>query len=173
MQEEQLKDLVIRFLDGNTTLDEEKRLYDYFSRTKQVSEALLPYAEYFRDLAVLPPPQKAVRKRMKPIWTRRWVRMAVGTAATALLVVGGMWTYRQQEEQRLAQLYGGSYTIVDGKRCDDLVEIKDDIRKTLADGHQIERQADGEEVIEKAEQEVLESVGDPAERQRLKDILRN
>ena len=90
MQEEQLKDLVIRFLDGNTTLDEEKRLYDYFSRTKQVSEALLPYAEYFRDLAVLPPPQKAVRKRMKPIWTRRWVRMAVGTAAAALLVVGGM-----------------------------------------------------------------------------------
>lgn len=73
----------------------------------------------------------------------------------------------------MAQLYGGSYMIVDGKRYDNLREIKDDIRQTLADAQQIERQADGQAVIEEAEQEVLESISDPAERQKLKEILKN
>lgn len=61
----------------------------------------------------------------------------------------------------------------DGKRYDNLREIKDDIRQTLADAQQIGRQADGQAVIEEAEQEVLESIGDPAERQKLKKILKN
>lgn len=90
-----------------------------------------------------------------------------------LISLGGIWIYTLQEEQHLAQLYGGSYMIVDGKRYDNLREIKDDIRQTLADAQQIERQADGQAVIEEAEQEVLESIGDPAERQKLKEILKN
>lgn len=58
MQDEQINNLVERFLDGETTLAEGKQLYDYFSQNKNVDESLLPYAEYFRDLAVLPSPQK-------------------------------------------------------------------------------------------------------------------
>ena len=73
----------------------------------------------------------------------------------------------------MAQLYGGSYMIVDGKRYDNLREIKDDIQQTLAEARQIEREADGQAVIEEAEQEVLESISDPAERQKLKEILKN
>ena len=46
-------------------------------------------------------------------------------------------------------------------------------RQTLADAQQIEREADGQAVIEEAEQEVLERIGDPAERQKLKEILKN
>lgn len=53
MQDEQINNLVERFLDGETTLAEEKQLYDYFSQNENVDESLLPYAEYFRDLAVL------------------------------------------------------------------------------------------------------------------------
>ena len=51
--------------------------------------------------------------------------------------------------------------IVDGKRYDNLREIKDDIRQTLADAEQIEHEADGQAVIEEAEQEVLESIATP------------
>ena len=173
MQDEQINNLVERFLDGETTLAEEKQLYDYFSQNENVDESLLPYAEYFRDLAVLPSPQKEEKPRKRPRWTIRWTQWAVGAAAAVLISLGGMWLYTQQEEQHLAQLYGGSYMIVDGKRNDNLREIKDDIRQTLADAQQIERQADGQAVIEEAEQEVLESIGDPAGRQRLKKILKN
>lgn len=58
MQDEQINNLVERFLDGETTLVEEKQLYDYFSQNENVDESLLPYAEYFRDLAVLPSPKR-------------------------------------------------------------------------------------------------------------------
>lgn len=173
MQDEQINNLVERFLDGETTLAEEKQLYDYFSQNENVDESLLPYAEYFRDLAVLPSPQKEEKPRKRPRWTIRWTQWAVGAAAAVLISLGGMWIYTLQEERHLAQLYGGSYMIVDGKRYDNLREIKDDIRQTLADAQQIERQADGQAVIEEAEQEVLESIGDPAERQKLKEILKN
>lgn len=173
MQDEQINNLVERFLDGETTLAEEKQLYDYFSQNENVDESLLPYAEYFRDLAVLPSPQKEEKPRKRPRWTIRWTQRAVGAAAAVLISLGGMWIYTLQEERHLAQLYGGSYMIVDGKRYDNLREIKDDIRQTLADAQQIEREADGQAVIEEAEQEVLESIGDPAERQKLKEILKN
>lgn len=33
--------------------------------------------------------------------------VAVGAAAAVLISLGGMWLYTQQEEQHLAQLYGG------------------------------------------------------------------
>lgn len=173
MQDEQINNLVERFLDGETTLAEEKQLYDYFSQNENVDESLLPYAEYFRDLAVLPSPHKEEKPQKRPRWTIRWTQWAVGAAAAVLISLGGMWIYTLQEECHLAQLYGGSYMIVDGKRYDNLREIKDDIRQTLADAQQIERQADGQAVIEEAEQEVLESIGDPAERQKLKEILKN
>ena len=128
MQDEQINNLVERFLDGETTLAEEKQLYDYFSQNENVDESLLPYAEYFRDLAVLPSPQKEEKPRKRPRWTIRWTQWAVGAAAAVLISLGGMWIYTLQEERHLAQLYGGSYMIVDGKRYDNLREIKDDIR---------------------------------------------
>lgn len=71
MQDEQINNLVERFLDGETTLAEEKLLYDYFSQNENIDESLLPYAEYFRDLAVLPSPQKEEKSRKRPRWTIR------------------------------------------------------------------------------------------------------
>lgn len=107
MQDEQINNLVERFLDGETTLAEEKQLYDYFSQNENVDESLLPYAEYFRDMAVLPSPQKEEKPRKRPRWTIRWTQWAVGAAAAVLISLGGMWIYTLQEERHLAQLYGG------------------------------------------------------------------
>lgn len=45
MQDEQINNLVERFLDGETTLAEEEQLYDYFSQNENVNESLLPYAD--------------------------------------------------------------------------------------------------------------------------------
>lgn len=95
-------------------------------------------------------------------------------AMFASLLFSGVATACQHNVATIpAQDYAGSYMIVDGKRYDNLREIKDDIQQTLAEARQIEREADGQAVIEEAEQEVLESIGDPAERQKLKEILKN
>ena len=68
MQDEQINNLVERFLDGETTLAEEEQLYDYFSQNENVDESLLPYVEYFRDLAVLPSPQKEEKGSVEKYW---------------------------------------------------------------------------------------------------------
>lgn len=171
MEKEQIEALILRFLDGDTSLDEEKRLYAYFARTKEVDEALRPYAEYFRDLATLQPIEATPIPHITPQRPRRWVRTVVSMAASVALLVGGVWGYRLHKEHVLAQRYGGSYMIVNGKRCDDLLKIEDHIKQTLRDGHQVEQLMDGQELIDQAEQEVLQSVGDSAQRQQLKDIL--
>lgn len=45
-----MKDLVKRFMEGETTLEEERRLYAYFSGDN-VDEELLPYRDFFLGLA--------------------------------------------------------------------------------------------------------------------------
>ena len=171
MEKEQLEALILRFLDGDTSLDEEKRLYAYFTQTEEVDDALRPYAEYFRDLAMLQPIQATPCPRIAPRRTRRWVRTIASVAASVALLMGGVWGYRLHKEHVLAQRYGGSYMIVNGKRCDDLLKIEDHIKQTLRDGQQAEQLIDGQELIDRAEQEVLQSVGDSAQREQLKDIL--
>lgn len=42
MQDEQINNLVERFLDGETTLAEEKQLYDYFSQNENVMSHCSP-----------------------------------------------------------------------------------------------------------------------------------
>lgn len=173
MQDKQIELLVQRFLDGDTSLEEEKWLYDYFSRHEHVGETLLPYAEYFRDLATIPSPMKEEKAKTKRPWMRVWVRAAVGVAASAVLALAGVWGYTLHEEHRLAQVYGGSFVIVDGQRNDNLLEIKDSIQQTLAEARRIERKVEENNVINQAEQEVLESVGDPAQRREIEEILRD
>lgn len=162
MEQKELEALILRFLDGDTSLDEEKRLYAYFARTEEVDDALRPYAEYFRDLATLQPAEATPCPRITPQRPHRWVRTVAAMAASVTLLMGGVWGYRLHKEHVLAQRYGGSYMIVNGKRCDDLLKIEDHIKQTLRDGQQAEQLIDGQELIDRAEQEVLQSVGDSA-----------
>lgn len=171
MEKEQIEALILRFLDGNTSMEEEKKLYTYFTQTEQVDETLRPYAEYFRDLATLQPIEATPCPRITPQRSHRWVRTVASVAASVALLLGGAWGYRFHKEHVLAQRYGGSYMIVNGKRCDDLLKIENHIKQTLRDGQEAEQQIDGQALIEQAEQEVLQSVDDSAQRQQLKDIL--
>lgn len=60
--------LVVRFLDGETTLEEERRLYAFFQR-EDVPEDLQEYQEMFRAYAAIVP--KAAKKRvLRPLWWR-------------------------------------------------------------------------------------------------------
>ncbi len=158
------QELINRFLDGETTVEEEQALCRRF-QTGHVPPELMPYAEFFRDMATLPVADEAVGRRL-PL--RRWAAVA---AVAVAFVMGGAWLQWRLEGQLLAQTYGGSYMIVDGKRIDNLVEIKDEVGALLADANRIEAHAKSQQVIIDTEREVLLSV--PASQRKEMERLLN
>ena len=60
--------------------------------------------------------------------------------------------------------------IVDGKRTDNLVSIKDEVSQLLADADRIEAHARSQEVIGDAEQEVLQGLS-PKQRKQIERLL--
>lgn len=193
MQDEQLELLVQRFLDGETTLEEETRLYDRFNSDEELPGTLAGYADYFRDLSALasfspalasPPPALSASWLAEeplpvrggsvrvPSRLRLWLRVAASVAAVALLLLGSVCLHNWREERLLAQIYDGSYVIVDGIFCDDLSQIKDSIRCALAEAHRIERKVAARPTVEEIEQEVLEHIGDSAQRREIEQLLK-
>ena len=79
MKEQNIHKLIERFLDGETTLEEERRLYAFFLRD-DVPEELKQYQEMFRGYAAIAP-KEAKRVVMRPLWWRM-----ISVAACFLLV---------------------------------------------------------------------------------------
>ena len=89
-KDEEIRILVARFMDGDTTLDEECKLYCYFSGD-EVSEDLLPMREYFRSIAVMCTPKHRQYKGRPMLHDLLSRRSLIGIAASiALLVVVGV-----------------------------------------------------------------------------------
>lgn len=173
--------LIERFLQGETTLEEEQQLYAFFAQ-ETIPSDLQAYAPFFRDLATMPqshdvdaiaptptiaapeaPAQKSLFTRY-----RRWIAVA---AAVLLLVMVGRWGYHQYEERLLAATYDGSYVIVNGERNDNLRQIQDTISHVLAEAQKAEQTVQASSHIEQAEQEVLSNVDDPAQCQLIEEML--
>lgn len=95
MREQEIQWLVVRFFDGETTLEEERRLYAFFQRDDVPAE-LQEYQGMFRAYASIAPkatsPKGSVqkgeaskrveRRAMRPVWLR-----VAGIAAACLMVV--------------------------------------------------------------------------------------
>ena len=94
----------------------------------------------------------------------------MGAAAMLALIVGIAIYSNYHEEQSLARIYGGSYVIENGRRIDDLSAIQDDIERALADSHRIEQHAE-HNVIDRAEQDVLDNISDPDMRDEVEKML--
>lgn len=163
--------LVDRFFDGETTIEEESRLYAYFAGN-DVADELLPYREIMADFGSLPYEEKATEVPLKAKRRRLWP--VVAAVAASLLVFFGAWQfYRAHTYETLASLYGGSYIIVDGKRIDDLRQIKPQIERTLAAADAAERRFLVEDAVRNAENEVLNSVEDPVVRAEISKMLQD
>lgn len=145
------QELINRFLDGETTVEEEQALCRRF-QAGPVPPELAPYADFFLDMATLPVTETPLRRRLP------WIRWAAAAAVVVAFVMGGAWLQLRLDNQLLAETYGGSYMIVNGKRTDSLVKIKDEVGALLADANRIEAHAKGQQVISDAEQDVLQSV---------------
>lgn len=183
----EIKTLIERFFEGDTSLEEERWLYDYFKQTKDLPEELERYRETFLDFDAIiqtevPSPQVETKSQTiimpqvehsvsttPPKYYRLWRRMA-GIAAMVTIVIGVGWGYRTYESRMLEQLYGGSYMIVNGERIDDLRKILPQIENalSLADAVEIPSSTD---LIEQAEQDLLNNIQDAQERERINELL--
>lgn len=160
----EIERLVERFFDGETTTEEEARLYKVFRRKRLPDslERMRPVMEAFGSMS------EEKLQRAKTVSIVR--RALMGAAAMLALIVGIAIYSNYHEEQSLARIYGGSYVIENGRRIDDLSAIQDDIERALADSRRIEQHAE-HNVIDRAEQDVLDNISDPDMRDEVEKML--
>lgn len=127
----------------------------------------------YREISLLTGmPVTALRKSASRIRWQIRLRYLAAISAVAVLLIIGVWGYRSYRWQQFADRYEGSYVIVDGQRIDDLREIRPQIEQTLAAADHIESSLMAQSLVRDAEADVLQSIGDPDERRRLEELLR-
>lgn len=105
----ELSALVERYLDGDTTLEEEKQLADYFRQHKTVSPDLQPIramvigldALSVQECEMIPIVQPQPRHRLHV-----YLRRVVGIAASLLLIIGLTLTLYRSQNYCEATVYG-------------------------------------------------------------------
>ncbi|MCR5312349.1 MAG: hypothetical protein K6E54_01635 [Bacteroidaceae bacterium] len=86
MKKQNIQKLIERYLEADTTLEEEHLLYEYF-KGNDIPEELLPYAKMFREYAAIADKSNLVKEKPKqktiPIWS--YGAIAAACAVIALL----------------------------------------------------------------------------------------
>lgn len=167
---QELQRLVDRYLEGGTTLDEERQLFRAFASGRYPAE-LEEYAAMFRDCAAvagIKPEEVRTPARRRII--RITLTATTGVAAAVLLCLTLATNMRRAELERV---YGGSYVIVNGERIDDLSKIMPQIERTLADAKAVERRIEENGVVERVENDMLNDISDPAEREMIRQLISN
>jgi len=130
-----IRTLVDRFFDGDTTLDEEERLYAFFRRPPaELPEDLRPLREMFLDLPAIQYVLRFQAKRQSRAATesqqtrqpKRWLRWAAAVAV-ALLVAGGAAALfihgAEADDDCVAYIYG--------QRTTDRTVVLSEMQKTM------------------------------------------
>lgn len=171
MKKEEIQKLIDRYFEGDTTVEEERRLYGFFGQDRIPAE-FAEYTEMFRDLATVGnAPAPAVQKKPAYRLSTVWLRAAASAAAVVAIVFGVRLAGNISEENALAKLYEGSYMIVDGQRIDDLREIEDSIKATLHDASRLEHKMASLQTVEGAEKDILKNVSDPEMKKEIEQLL--
>lgn len=186
--ESEIKKLIERFMEGDTSLEEEHRLYYFFTR-EDVPDSLVEYKDMFADFAAIEcgndvstVAETSVHEDggLQCVQTNRplhrismgsFRKWAVAAAASIVVVLGTSLLYDHYEEEKLERRYGGSYMVVNGTRIDNLREMQPEIENVLAHADEIENRLMASERIRMAEQTVLNGIADEAERERIRRIL--
>lgn len=163
-----IQQLIERFFDGNTSLKEEQLLYEFFDKHHDLPKELETYREMFMGFGAIAFDDA---KHIKSKSHRKIFYLLSGMAASLLLCLGIFAAVQIHEDRMLARNYEGSYIIVNGERIDDLSRIKPDIEHALSKANAIESNLKENSVIEDAEQNLLNNVGDPEERARIQQLL--
>jgi len=137
-----IRTLTDKFFDGDTTLEEEQELYDFY-RQDDIPDDLRPHQELFRDLAALTTSTSvrgieadATPSRSFSLDLRRKRWWLSAAAVAVLLIVGGTALYHyQRENECVAYIYG--------ERITDREVVLGEMQKTMT-----AMTADGSDVVE-------------------------
>lgn len=111
-----IRPLIQKFFNGETTLDEEQRLYDYFSQ-QDIADDLLPLKQMFADLGQIQKPCAVnVRMDSSAIIPRR-SSIAVAAAVTIAVALSTMLHFSAPPNYELS-VYGKTYTQQEVVMCE-------------------------------------------------------
>lgn len=132
-----IRTTIARFLDGETSVAEEKELYDFF-RLTDIPADLKQYQPMFNWYASLGQSHEANAEvtneadvsvsRVRLLKLRPWQWTSIAAMVTLLLSVGFIFHSPSIPEEYLA--YKGSYIIRDGKKITDLRIVVPEIMRT-------------------------------------------
>lgn len=147
-------------MEGETSLEQERTLYAYFARGREIPSELEEYRQMFQGFASIAQSaadDSAVAvSRPKRKSMRLSLITAISVAASIALIFGIFFIADKQEEKQLESLYAGSYMIIDGKRIDDLQKIKPDIDRILAYAEQMEQSTSISSHLQSIEEGIIE-----------------
>lgn len=130
--------LVDRFFDGDTTLDKEQQLYDYF-RTHEVDAEEKALQQMFLDLHAIdhrqPVLQPTVPTPRRPLRVAHW--LAAAAVFVGLLVSVMIW--QQRQDTCVAYVYGQKVT----NREQVMHEVHQTMSTLTADNPQVDQELKG------------------------------
>jgi hypothetical protein len=91
---QRIEDLLNRYWDGETSLEEERELKAYFNSDDIAEQfrSVAPLFRAFREEQTVQLSQQTPIAPMRPVMYRTWPQLAVA-ASVALLIVAGMWLF--------------------------------------------------------------------------------
>ena len=84
MNETNIRQLMERFLNAETTLEEEQTLYEYF-QSEEVADDLKPYREAFHGFSAVSGIDKPEQETHTPVWV---IALRTVTSMAAIFLVG-------------------------------------------------------------------------------------
>lgn len=126
MNENKARQLVNRYFEGATTLQEEQELYAYFT-SDHVSAELKPLKQMFLDMCQLQGCEPAPKATVVSLKGRsRWRQVAIAAAMVATAgIVAAVWFGHQESSSYEMMAYG--------KRLNDRKAVMSEVSRTLGD----------------------------------------
>ena len=84
MNETYIRQLMERFLQAETTLEEEQALYNYFQK-KDIADDLMPYREVFQSFSAVSGIEKDMSQTHTPVWI---ILLRTATTLAAVFLIG-------------------------------------------------------------------------------------
>jgi hypothetical protein len=138
---EYIGNLLDKYMDGTSTLDEEAILSEYF-RGKDIPQEWEDYRQLFQEIEDMRPQAQTIKRRMG--WPYKWIAIA----ASLLILVGiGFGVRQYQDLQKQYAIYEGSYIIRDGKKITDIKQILPELEATEREVSEILKQQNNNQEI--------------------------
>lgn len=102
-----IRTLTDRFLEGETTLEEERELYAFY-RSEEVPGDLLSLRPLFVGLEEIQLETPSITPKKKKGDWRKWVMIAA--SVLVLFLLGGSFLWQQQQNECVAYVYGERVT---------------------------------------------------------------